>query len=451
MAQSIQHGYLWLQNTSHSIHQWLSLVLEGGRQRSIIAPLDGVRALACLSVVAYHLSLVTTHDLPLWDPTQISPLISSIALAGDTGVTLFFILSGFLLFLPYAKALLFDAEWPSLRHFYLRRALRILPAYYVSLLLMVLIYNPEYLHPDHWTRLSLFLTLFMDSFDGTYRQINGPFWSLAVEWQFYLLLPFLALALRSIVRRGPFARRISLLVGGLCLVVAWGVGTRYAGLYLTDNPTATFLVPRPVLNHVMIFVYGTLSRSGLHGKFLEDFGVGMLLSTCFVVSRSIPQEYGFNRLLHRLYPWLWTCGILWLLVMALWKFNHGIPHTVPFFDQFTDIYNTVSEICFSIGYGLCIAAILFGASWLKRPFTWSPLRWLGILSYGLYMWHLKLLEFFTDHVTTYLQTWAPPLLYSLYWLWALAFIVPCMFLLFVLVEKPWIGLGNRLLARKKPQ
>src|SRR5207249_9347409 len=54
-----------------------------------------------------------------------------------------------LLFMPFAKALLYKTNWPLVRVFYMRRVLRILPAYYVSLFLLILFQHPEYLHRDH--------------------------------------------------------------------------------------------------------------------------------------------------------------------------------------------------------------------------------------------------------------------------------------------------------------
>lgn len=448
MIQSIRSGYFWMQNGAHQLYQWLGSTLESKRQKSTIASLDGVRAVACLSVIVFHLSLITTRDIVLWDPAKMPPIISSVAFAGDTGVTLFFILSGFLLFLPYAKALLFDDAWPSARFFYLRRVLRIIPAYYVTLLLMVLIYHPEYLLRDHLARLGLFLSLFMDSFPGTYKQINGPFWSLAVEWQFYLILPLLTLAISWFVRRGSLKRRMWVLMVCLCVVIAWGIFSRYAGLYLTAHPSKTFLLPRPALNKIIPFVYG-MQGNGLHGKFLEDFGVGMMLSACFTVSRALSPTGAFNTLLRRLHPVLWVTGIAWLLVMACWKFNLTAPHTWVWLDNWPPIYDYVSEFSFSVGYALCIAAILFGSAWLRRPFEWSPLRWLGILSYGLYMWHLPLLQFFTSHVEVYLKGWNHLLLYGLYWGWVFMIIIPCMLLLFVVVEKPWVALGAGLRDKKR--
>lgn len=437
------------QNTWYRFVQWLSALLEGKNQKSTIASLDGVRAIACLSVVSYHLTLVTTQDIRLWYPQNISPWLATLAYAGDTGVTLFFVLSGFLLFMPYAKALLFDSSLPQARHFYLRRALRILPAYYVTLFLMILIYSPEFLHVNRLGDLLMFVILFMDSSPTAFKQINGPFWSLAVEWQFYLLLPLLVWVIALLMRRMAQPKRLPALLCCVGGVIAWGVISRALGLYLTQHPTETFHLPRTIINIFLFFFYGVPS-AGLHGKFLEDFGIGMLVSTLYIFWRAQPDESRFRLVSGRLSPWLFVAGLLWLYGMFMWKYDQKFAHTWPLFDNYFPLLDHVGELGYSIGYGLCMAAILFGANWLKRPFEWTPLRWIGLLSFGIYMWHLKLLEDFTHLAVLSLHDlgWKNILLYNLYWGWFLVFILPCMLALFLLVEKPFVRLGNIWTRRK---
>jgi peptidoglycan/LPS O-acetylase OafA/YrhL len=181
--------------------QWLRVGLEDSTKKNMIPVLDGMRAIACLIVIWFHIYRIPL-DLHLWNPSPSAhPLRDSFLNFGKHGVTLFFVLSSFLLFLPFARALLFEKTWPSIRQFYIRRVLRILPAYYLSLILSVLFLQRQYLQPQHWKELALFFTFLMDSSQATFKQLNAPFWTLAVEWQYYLLLPLLALAMRLVVWR----------------------------------------------------------------------------------------------------------------------------------------------------------------------------------------------------------------------------------------------------------
>ena len=391
-------------------------------------------------VVFFHIGEMS-RDAKIWPLAN--AYIGSIMLAGGAGVTLFFVLSGFLLFMPYEKALLFEEDWPSARRFYLRRVFRIVPAYYLSLILMVLFLHPEFLQLDHLKTLPLFFLFYMDSSPATYLQINGPFWTLAVEWQFYMILPWLALGMSWIVRRGSAHKRF--LWTALCLVgiIVWGIGTRRLGLYLMNHPERTFLVPRSVLNVILFFIYG------MNGKFLEDFAVGMLVSLCFIYVRSLPSESRLRIMFGRLSLWLLGGGLLLLYFMALWHFNVWYPHRFTPLLRIRPPYETISEILLAVGFGSCITAILFGPAILRQLFEISILRWIGLISYSLYMWHLPLLVFIANHVGWKVPVWNNVLAYGMYWFWVIAIIIPFAFLFYITVEKPWMRLGTRLLKQKK--
>lgn len=439
--------YGWMQRTIQRIHRWMTAALEGRKQNnSTIASLDGVRAIACLTVIGFHISLIT-RDTHLWSPAAPGALyhiLSSIMLAGASGVTLFFVLSGFLLFMPFCKAFLCETKWPSTITFYLRRAFRILPGYYVVLLSILLIAHPEYLQVNHWQDLTLFFTLFMDATPGTFQQINGPFWTLAVEWQFYLLLPLLTIAFSLLVLRIPRRWRVYALVACLSGVVAWGIWSRTWGAYYVANTAQAFLVPRPVYNVFLFFTYG------VGGKYLEDFATGMLVSLTYISILQAASPGKFISILRRLSPLLFMAGLTVLTMMALWHFNVWYFNSWPFFDRFsTPLYNDISEACLAGGFGLCIIAILLGPSWLRRPFEWSPLRWIGLISYSLYMLHLPLLIFFMVNVGYHMQGISRYVGISLYLLWTLCVIFPVSFLSFLLVEKPWVELGSKLLKKGK--
>lgn len=451
--------------------------LKDLNQKNSIPVLDGVRAIACLLVVSFHLNLITI-DVHVWKPYPVIDFFTSaLAMQGGSGVTLFFVLSGFLLFMPYARALLFEKQWPSMGRFYLRRILRIWPGYYVSLFLMIWLLQPQYFQPEHLKDLGLFLTFFMDSTASTYQKINGPFWTLAVEWQFYMLLPLLALFFGWIMKRAEGSRRnvtkkvdtnaqakdatakqgISREMGSsqkrrwwvlmVCLggMMAWGVFSRYWGLYFYTNPTETVLVPRAWLNVPLFFLYGA------DGKFLEDFAAGMLVSCIYVVIKQGAAEnelYGMAEKIRRGSLWIFGAGLLVLAFMTLWNgYQRFQPRVAPIMDMAIPMYNWISEFGLSIGYGLCVAALLFGPAALKRPFEWPLLRLVGLVSYGMYMWHLPLFIQLTIH-SAGLPGWNRAVVYAVYCLFVVLVIIPFCTIFYKVIEQPWIKLGDRLLKKQ---
>ncbi len=421
----------------HRVGNWLHEVFEEGKQgqqKNMITVLDGVRACAILLVMTFHIDYTTGHDL--WD-WHMNPLTSSIALAGASGVNLFFILSGFLLFLPYAKALLFAGRWPLARTFYMRRALRIMPGYYISLFLLIIFTAPQYLQPANLGKLALFLTFLMDSSRSTFRLLNGPFWTLAVEWQFYMIFPLLTLGIFLLVRRVPGVYRLRAVILCLCGVIAGGLCVRFCGLYLSEHPTITYLVPRSVLNIVLFFSFGII------GKYLEEFAVGMLCSLIYVYAQSLSAEHPFVQRLRRLSLWFWGGGILLLTFCAMWNFQAGRTTPAwPFLDPLTPYFTWLNEMVLAVAFGMCVMAILFGPRELQRPFTWRPLRWLGLISYSLYIWHLPLLTLSHsvlpgyDHLNQYIQ-------YVYCWTWMALVAVPFCILFYAFVERPGMKLGDR--------
>lgn len=402
--------------------------LEGRASAGAIPALDGVRALACLAVMGYHINLIT-RDMHLWRLSS-HPLLHSQFLSGSSGVTLFFVLSGFLLFLPYARALLFAQTWPDSRVFYLRRALRIIPGYYASLFLIVTLQQPEYLSPSHWRDLLLFLFFLMDSTQRTFQHINGPYWTLAIEWQFYLLLPLIALGIRYVTRR-VWSKRPARAVA-LCLValMGWGLLSRLWGIYFTAYPTATVLsLPRRVVNDALFFTYG------FRGKYLEDFACGMLAGLCYVaVKGNASANLGRMR---QLSPLLGVSALAALLILGTQLLQHVYPGTVP-------VFAWAGELAFSLSFACGIVALLFGPRAIRRCFEWTPLRWIGLISFSLYIWHLPLLVVFMHQVGPSLASLPHGPAYGLYWLWAALVVIPFSTAMYLLVEKPGMRLGERL-------
>lgn len=161
--------------------------------KNTIPALDGVRAIAALLVVTLHINEIA--GVP-WDVNQ-NPIATAFAFFGRTGVVLFFVLSGFLLFMPYARALLFQEAWPSARTFYLRRIFRIWPGYYFTLAAMILLFSHKYLQPAYWPQLGLFLTPYMSGLGGAFGK-DIALWGFV----FLAIIPFCYLFYRTIEAPG---------------------------------------------------------------------------------------------------------------------------------------------------------------------------------------------------------------------------------------------------------
>jgi peptidoglycan/LPS O-acetylase OafA/YrhL len=439
--QYLRYPFLWLQRFGHWIESLLDDEQKNGKKNTI-SVLDGVRGVAVLMVVVFHINRVTGDNL--WNP-ETNPLASSISTAGGTGVTLFFVLSGFLLFMPFAKALLFKSNWPLARVFYMRRVLRIVPGYYVSLFLLILLAYPQYLHRANFKNLALFLTFFMDSSHATFREINGPYWTLATEWQFYMLLPLIALGIALIVSRVPIQRRLLAVTFCLLGIIIWGLFVRFWGLYFLGNPSQTFLVPRSVLNVVLFFSFG------ITGKYTEDFAVGMFISLCYIYSQHPSTRAGFAQGWKRLSPWMWTFGLLILVLSAMYHFKSGYAWSWPIFNGIMPEFYWLSEMVLAIGFGACIAAILYGSPGLQAIFNWPLLRWVGLISFSLYIWHLPLIVLFQTRVLPLIHGLNRYEIYSLLCVWVLLIVFPFAFLSYLIVEKPWMKLGDqwRFVIEKK--
>ena len=175
--------------------------------------MDGLRGLAVLIVLLFHTTGgANSHFLPLH-------IFGEIIQAGWVGVTLFFVLSGFLI-----TGILWDSKGEAhwWRNFYMRRSLRILPLYYFALVLVLL--AATYVGTFHEAFAKIWSpALFLQNIPGPNRNIfydSSPFelvhfWSLAVEEQFYLVWPLLLLTVKTLRGARRLAASVFLFFGDL--------------------------------------------------------------------------------------------------------------------------------------------------------------------------------------------------------------------------------------------
>src|SRR6476661_2859288 len=196
--------------------------LESIGKAERVASLTGIRAVAALLVMATHAAYTTgkyTHGY-----------LGLVYSRMEIGVPIFFVLSGFLLFSPWVKAVATDGAPPSVRRYAWHRVRRIMPAYIVTVLIAYLLYHWRMAGPNPGHTVigllrNLTLTqIYTDDYMYSYlHQGLTQMWSLAVEVAFYVALPFMAYLLLVLLcgRRWRPGRLLAGL-GGLALVSpAW--------------------------------------------------------------------------------------------------------------------------------------------------------------------------------------------------------------------------------------
>lgn len=317
--------------------------------------LDTLRGLAALSVLAYHVALccgLTRYG-------ALAPALAQL----KAGVAVFFVISGCVLWLPYARALAGAAVLPDARRYARRRARRILPAYWVAVCTVAALPTGTVVGPNAWR----YYGLVQIYAPGTVFGGLHTAWSLCIESTFYLAVPLLALGLRRFASRwaGRVSPRAQL---ALCVLVGTGsLGWRAA---LAGSPLS------PVRHG------GFIVMTALPG-FADWFALGMALAVA-TVAWSPPLASGRGGRLARASLWPLAGGLMVGATLA----EPG--------DLFLPLYGPVAHV----GVGVAAAALVFAAMQSATLSGSSLGRWLGDISYGIYLWNVIVLEILLGAIPT---------------------------------------------------
>jgi peptidoglycan/LPS O-acetylase OafA/YrhL len=311
----------------------------------------------------------------------------------SAGLTLFFTLSGFLLYRPFAAAIARGTPRQSIAAYLQNRALRILPAYWVILLFVALVgaasvrVTPDELGVGHLTdplELGQTALLLQDYRPGTMVIGIGPAWSLAVEVVFYLALPVLVLAAGSVARRTATRRgRILVLLGPPLLLLLIG---------LTGKLAAGHLVPADPLAGYNADWHSVIERS--FWAQADLFAFGMLVAV-------LHTEVSDGRL--RLRPgwrWIATAAALLVFLWCAWTMRRG-EHSYL-------LQNTGQ----ALAIGIALAAIVLpdrSASRSPRALRVLesvPFVAVGAASYSLFLWHYPVIDWLREQGLTVDGGWA---------------------------------------------
>jgi peptidoglycan/LPS O-acetylase OafA/YrhL len=317
--------------------------------------LDGLRAVAVLAVVGTHAAFWTGR----YERGPASGLLARL----DVGVAIFFALSGFLLGRPWLIAAASGAERPLWRVYAWRRVLRILPAYWVTVVAaMVLLPENQSASAADWLHQLTLVQIYQISW---FRPGLTQTWSLCTEVAFYLLLPLLGELVVRACHKHQWRPRV-LLCGCAALgaaSVGWILLISATGWALTT--AAVFWLP----------------------GFLVWFAAGMALAVVHVDVERHPQRWPRFR---SAASSAGSCWLLALAALAVAATPVGGAKSIGLTAAGTGI---TKALIYTLIAGLLIAPCVFGAARLPQLVLANPVvRWVGVVSYSIFLTHLIVLD-----------------------------------------------------------
>jgi peptidoglycan/LPS O-acetylase OafA/YrhL len=336
---------------------------------------DGLRAIAAVSVLLLHTAWVSG----LTNRSGLGIYTSRL----EIGVSVFFLISGFLLYRPFAVSHLSGRASPSMGRFWVRRLLRIVPAYWVALTVLAYGFGVVNLGPGWQGPVTHYLFLQIYFPPQVFYGI-GPAWSLCTEMSFYLFLPLYAALIAW--RRRSQASQLGWELGGLVVLTAISYGFRWWALNLPlivvrNGHFAVICAPHCGTDPAM----ATLLVDWLPAT-LDLFALGMFLavaSAWYTERRSEPSW-----LRSPLMPWASWAGA----AVAFWGVSHlGIPRDILYF--VTPGVNIERQLLYGVFAFLLLLPAVFGPqerSLVRRLLRCWPMASVGVISYGVYLWHLDL-------------------------------------------------------------
>ncbi len=366
---------------------------------------DSLRALAALSVLFFHvagyagaLGVEVLRDYT----NQL-----------QVGVALFFLISGFLLYRPFVAARVAGEALPAVGAYAWRRFLRIVPAYWVTLTVLALTLEPEIF--DN--------ALVFYGFGQVYDFDLGleglaVAWTLCVEVAFYALLPLYALAMRALPGRTR-EQRLRWELAGVVLLAALALAVRWWGLHGHAATLGATLLSLPV--------------------FLDWFALGMGLALASVWLQGAERQPLLVVFADR-HP-----GVLW--VLAAVAFSGAALAGAQLADG-TPGENLALHLTYAATAFFLLVPAVFGdpkRGAVRRFMAIPALAWIGLVSYGIYLWQGPVLAMVGEWGPLGSPTWLDP---SLWWLVIVPpLTVAAAALSYYVVERPALSLKRLVQPR----
>lgn len=323
--------------------------------------LTGIRGLAAFWVYIFHVWFLSGKPEFKFNLAGYSVDLTPPISIGFAGVALFFVLSGFLLSIPFAEWGAGYRNRPSTGKYMLRRVVRVLPAYYVQLTILILIAamtSGTVGIADPLGLLQHLAMLFVPPPIGTVA-INGVWWTLPVEFSFYLALPLLSPLLQ-------FRRFGWLLLASVVTMWLW----RHAMVVrLADAPVSARVI----------------ASWQLPGSF-DMFGFGMLAAVIYVNLPRLPAW--FNQSIK--HTGVSVVAIVTLIAATYWLASdrHHFWADYPIFYLWTPLVSLAT-----------VALVLSGTAGnrLTNQLLGNRLiTFMGLISYSFYLWHLPVINWMSN-------------------------------------------------------
>jgi peptidoglycan/LPS O-acetylase OafA/YrhL len=402
------------------------------RRRARIVGLDGVRGLLCLSIAITHVTgYYSKHTADAWKTNVFG-----------FSLVYFFVLSGFLLFLPYVRNVVAErssARMPNVRDYAVHRFARIMPAYLVIFLIVNFVLQLSYvdnaaLTPDDARtgvamitapgELLANLTLLQTYFPAYIQTGIGPSWSLTLEYAFYLCLPLLGIALfalRNRSTRNPFL--LALLAPTILLVVGL-VGRALIPVVNHFAGTTDFILLNWGPNIAAVFTKSIFTNA-------DNFAMGMFAAIVFVAIEQGAMPDRFTRRIRMLS----AAAILPVLVFSAAFFAIAVQFVTAGVGVVAALMILVVVVPLARGRKSRLATFL----------DVRPIRYVGEISLSAYLWHFPML-LLLGRLGWMAGDTLPGMLHNIVLLLAVTILAATV--TYYLIEKPAMNYAKRIRAKK---
>lgn len=331
--------------------------------------LDGLRAIAVLEVLAFHV-FELTGQIGVGVPGRLAEA------AGYPAIVAFFVISGFLLYRPYVSARARNRSLPSTRRYARRRALRILPAYWAVLTILAIFPGLVGVFSGQWWRYYGFLQVYSQSS----QDLGIPVaWTVCVDMTFYICVPLWAMAVRRMAAVQSMRGLLGAELVPLAIVAVFGIGVQIA-----SNTQR--------VSHVL--------GSTLLGQ-CTWIAIGMALAVASVAAQYDDALMRRVRALadHPGLCWLGSAVALVLLIPLQPK--NGLYGLIGLVAAPQSTATTLAKVALqAVLVTLLALPLVFGDQRRGAPrrlLALKPIVWLGVISYSFYLWHLTVAEFIAWH------------------------------------------------------